>query len=33
MGKWIVNILIGCLITLAILVGLQLGFNIYLGVY
>ena len=33
MGKWIVNILIGALITLAILVGIQLGANIYLGVY
>ena len=33
MGKWIVNILIGALITIAILVGIQLGVNIYLGVY
>ena len=33
MGKWIVNIMIGALITLAILVGIQLGVNIYLGVY
>ena len=33
LGKWIVNILLGCLVTLAILVGIQLGVNIYLGVY
>jgi len=33
MGKWIVNIFLGVLVTFAILVGIQLGVNIYLGVY
>jgi hypothetical protein len=33
MGKWIVNIILGLLVTLAILVLIQLGVNIVNGIY
>ena len=33
MGKWIVNIILGVLVTLAILVLIQLGVNIVNGIY
>ena len=33
MGKWIVNIILGVLITLAILVLIQLGYNMLNAVY
>ena len=33
MGDWIINIIIGLLITLAILTLIQLGYNYYMGVW
>ena len=33
MGKWIVNIILGVLITLAILTLIQFGYNYYAGVW
>jgi len=33
MGNWIINIIIGVLITLAILTFIQLGFNWYTGAW
>jgi len=33
MGNWIINIIIGLLITLAILTLIQLGYNYYAGVW
>ena len=33
MGNWIINIILGVLVVIAMLTALQLGFNIYFGVY
>ena len=33
MSKWIVNIILGVLITLAVLTLIQLGYNYYAGVW
>jgi hypothetical protein len=33
MGKWIINIILGALITLAILILVQWTFNFYTGVW
>ena len=33
MDKWIVNIILGALITLAVLTIVQLGYNYYAGVW
>ena len=33
MGKWIVNIILGIIITLAILTLIQFGYNYFMGVW